>query len=327
MELLVRPMGRSFPVDAGANLLESLLAWDVPISWSCKDGRCGMCACKVVLGKVIESGRRAREVPGATPGRILACQCQVAEDCGIEVPEPVEAITHIARTGPARVVSIERISPEVRRVRLEATRELVFSPGQHVEISFERKLVRPYSMSGLGPTDFSFDIRLYPGGRASQYIEQTLKVGDSLRLRGPLGNAYLRHNPEDPTLCVAAGTGLAPTLSLLRGMAAAGHRHPVKVLAGFSRASEVYGLDELDEILRQLPHARLNVVIASGPLARGQQRGLLTDAIRAELPDPLGWRAYAFGSPHAIEAVVRLLRQKGLTSDRLYADPFYPAGT
>lgn len=327
MELLVRPLGKVFTAESGANLLETLLAHQVPISYSCKDGRCGMCACKLVLGKVIESGRHAREVPGARLGRILACQSLLSEDCGIEVIEPEAPVVHAARLSAAQVTSIERVSPEIRRIRLLLNREFLFSPGQHVEVQFERKLARPYSMSGIGGLELCFHVRLYAGGRASRYIEQSLKVGDTVRLRGPLGGAYLRRQTGDPVLCIAAGTGLAPTLSLLKGMAAEGRKHPVRVLVGFSRSSEVYGLDELEQVLRGLPNARLHVVVATGTLSRGMHRGLLTEAVRAELPDAGNWRAYAFGSPHAVEAVVRQLRLKGVSENRLHADPFYPAGT
>ena len=49
----------------------------------------------------------------------------------------------------------------------------------------------------------------------AELARPTLKVGDAVRVSGPLGSAYLRRKHEGPMLCVAGGTGLAPILSIL----------------------------------------------------------------------------------------------------------------
>ena len=63
--------------------------------------------------------------------------------------------------------------------------------------------------------------------RVTGYIANDLKVGDAVKVSGPLGSAYLRRKHEGPMLCVAGGTGLAPILSILRGaLLPTGHEEP-----------------------------------------------------------------------------------------------------
>ena len=54
-----------------------------------------------------------------------------------------------------------------------------------------------------------FHVRLVPDGRVTGYIANELKVGDNVRVSGPMGTAYLRRTYTGPMLCVAGGTGLA----------------------------------------------------------------------------------------------------------------------
>ena len=78
-------------------------------------------------------------------------------------------------------------------------------------------------MAGLSGDPFlEFHVLRVPGGVASTHIEQQMQVGDSVKVSGPLGAAYLRAQHTGPILCVAGASGLAPILSVVRGAIAAG---------------------------------------------------------------------------------------------------------
>ena len=74
MELVVRPSGRVLEVQAGETLLDALLGNQVPISHSCKDGRCGVCRCRLLRGKVVGPARQMRPSPVPGSSCMLACQ-------------------------------------------------------------------------------------------------------------------------------------------------------------------------------------------------------------------------------------------------------------
>src|SRR3989344_3575320 len=170
MDILVQPLNRVIRAEPGVNLLDALRAAQVPMSYSCLSGRCGICRCRVLSGEVLDGGREQQRPLDGVDGAVLACQTYVTEPCTIEVPAPEEAVVHRARVAKATVVAIEPL--------------------------------------------LEFHVQLMPQGRVSGYIAGQLKVGDKVKVSGPLGAAYLRLQHTGPMLCVAGGTGLASVLSV-----------------------------------------------------------------------------------------------------------------
>lgn len=329
MEVVVHPGKSVISLRPGENLLQGLRANGLPISYSCEDGRCGLCRCRLLRGKVVESARPPRQLFGSRARYILACQSSPADDIAIDVPDTGEVVLHPSRRLRTRVLGIEPMSHSVRLLRLDNEENMAFSPGQFAELDLGRSLLRVYSMAGLpGDAELQFHVRLHPHGRASDLIgSDLLTPGTPLRLRGPYGASWLRQRHDAPILCIAAGTGLAPMLSVLRGIAASGLTNPVHVYAAFISREEVYGVDMLNTSLRAIPNLRAaHTVVAGGRLERGQRRGLLTEVIEQDLGDLSHWHAQVYGSPFAIDATLHLLRRLGIAEDRLHADPFHPSG-
>ena len=325
MDILVQPLNRVIRVDPGANLLQALQAAQVPVSYSCMSGRCGTCRCRVLEGDVAAGGG---DPPGALEGdahTVLACQTHLTEPCTIEIPEPDEVVVHPARIVKATVASLEDLTHDIKRLVLRPAKPIEYSPGQYVQLQFTPEHVRPYSMAGLcSDGSFEFHVRRVPDGHVTGYIESTLKVGDAVKVSGPLGAAYLRRRHQGPMLCVAGGTGLAPILSILRGAVAHGMDNPIHLYFGVRSPRDVYGLDWLASLRREHPRLNVEVVVASGGNPATERCGLVTDAIEQDLGDLTGWRAYLCGSPPMVEAATVLVRRKGIAAEHLYADAFYP---
>ncbi|MES2613118.1 MAG: 2Fe-2S iron-sulfur cluster-binding protein [Pseudomonadota bacterium] len=328
MEIHVRPLRRTLHVAAGVNLLDALRANDVPVSYSCMAGRCGTCRCKVVQGDVLESGRDAlRPMAAGNEDYVLACQTFVTEPCTVEIAEPDEVVVHTARTLKASVVAIEDATHDIKRLLLQPARPLDFSPGQYAQLQFTPAHARPYSMAGLASDgELEFHVRLVPEGRVTAYIAQELKVGDAVRVSGPLGSAYLRRQHTGPMLCVAGGTGLAPILSIVRGALAAGMHNPVHLYFGVRSERDVYGLQWLTALQREHPALSVHTVLASGRVA-GCRTGLVTDAIAQDWQGLVGFRAYLCGAPPMVEATSLLVRRMGILPSHIQADAFHASGT
>jgi naphthalene 1,2-dioxygenase ferredoxin reductase component len=328
MQLVVQPHQRIIDVRPGSNLLEVLRAHEVPMSYSCVAGRCGTCRCKVLDGEVLDGGRETQRPLNGVDLHVLACQTVLTGPCTIEIPEPDEVVIHPARILKASVLSIDDLTHDVKRLRLRSTKPLSFSPGQYAQLQFTPEHVRPYSMAGLCDDDaLEFHIRAVPHGRVTGYIGEQLQVGDAVRVSGPLGTAYLRRKHEGPILCVAGGTGLAPILSIVRGIEAAGMRNPVHLYFGVRSAHDVYGLPWLTDLQRANPNLQVHVVIAGGRAHRGQRSGLVTDAVANDWASLAGWRAYLCGSPPMVEAANLLVARLGVRAEHTHADAFYTSGT
>ena len=329
MELVVHPLDRVLQVPTGANLLDTLRANHVPISYSCMAGRCGTCRCKVISGSVIETGREAKITNPSEGDYVLACTSVLSESCAIEIPEPDEVVTHPARIIKATVTSIEDATHDIRIIRLRPAKPLSFSPGQYATLQLTPDHIRPYSMASLcNDEELEFHIRRVPDGRVTNYVFDHLKPGDAVRVSGPLGTAYLRTRHEGPLLCVAGGTGLAPTLSIVRGAIAAHMNNPIRLYFGVRSPQDIYGLDQLKVLQTLHPALELNVIVTTDDDGHsGRRTGLVTEAIAEDIPDFQGWRAYVCGAPPMVEATAALLRQRHMDEKQIHADAFYASGT
>ncbi|WP_028603456.1 2Fe-2S iron-sulfur cluster-binding protein [Ottowia thiooxydans] len=327
MEIFVRPLQRTLSVAPGVNLLDALRANDVPVSYSCLAGRCGTCRCKVSGGDVLESGGEAQRPQAGQEEYVLACQTFLTESCTVEISEPDEVVVHTAKIIKATVVAIEDQTHDIKRLRLKAAKPLEFSPGQYAQLQFTPEHIRPYSMAGLhGDSELEFHVRLVEGGRVTSYIANTLKVGDAVRVSGPLGSAYLRRKHEGPMLCVAGGTGLAPILSIIRGVIDSGMSNPIHVYFGVRSERDIYGRDWLLALQRQHPQLHVHIAVTSGK-ADSCRTGLVTEAITQDWKSLTGFRAYLCGAPPMVEAATLLVRQLGVLPEQIYADAFYASGT
>jgi naphthalene 1,2-dioxygenase ferredoxin reductase component len=328
MEVVIQPLNRVIRVAPGANLLQALQAARVPMSYSCMAGRCGTCRCRVIGGDVIDQGGAEQQSPlSGRDGYVLACQTYITEPCTIEIPEPDEVVVHPARILKAVVVAIESMTHDIKRLLLKSNKPFDYSPGQYVQLQFTPDCSRPYSLAGLSSQqELEFHVRLIPDGRVSGYVDRTLKVGDTVKVSGPLGSAYLRRKHQGPILCVAGGTGLAPILSIVRGAVNAGMRNPIHLYFGVRSPRDIYGMDWLEELRSQHRWLKAHVIVTSGGNPRTQRCGVVTDAIEHDLPELAGWRAYVCGSPPMVEAVTVLARRLGVLPDQLYADAFYAQG-
>lgn len=324
MEVLIQPLQKVIDVEPGVNLLQALHDAQVPMSHSCMAGRCGTCRCRVIAGEVLDAGRAEQNPLDGRDSSVLACQSYLTEPCTIEIPAPEEVVVHPAWIVKAKLLRVEALVDDVRRVVLAPARPIQFSPGQHARLEFGPGLARTYSMAGMAEDlTLEFHVRILAGGRTSTHVAKKLRAGDAVRVSGPLGNSYLRDKHPGPMLCVAGGTGLAPILSIMRGAVAKGMANPIHLYVGARSPREVYGLDELAELQRLHPALTLNLVVASGGVQRGQRRGLVTEAIAQDLGDLGGWAAYLCGSPPMVEASAVLARQKGIDPTRIYTQAFY----
>ena len=188
-------------VATGTNLLETLRANDVPISYSCMAGHCGTCRCKVIRGSAIETGREAK-ITNATEGDyVLACASVLNESCAIEIPETDEIVTQMARIIKATVTAIEDATHDIRIIGMQPAKPLAFSPGQYAALQLTPDHIRSYSMASLCNDDaLESHIRRVPDGRVTAHVFEQLKLGDVIRVSGLLGTAYLRRRHAQSAL-------------------------------------------------------------------------------------------------------------------------------
>jgi ferredoxin-NAD(P)+ reductase (naphthalene dioxygenase ferredoxin-specific) len=327
MQLVVAPQNLRLNIQSGQNLLDVLRENAVPISYSCMSGRCGTCRCKVTQGQVQHSGPENGRPEMDQDAYVLACQSVLTDSCTIEIPDMDEVVVHPAKIIKGTVLAIEELTHDIRRLRIKPAKPMAFSPGQYATLQFTPDHIRPYSWAGLPNDDeMEFHIRQVPGGRVTDYVFSSLKVGDAVRISGPMGTAYLRQKHLGPMLCVGGGTGIAPIVSIVRGAMAANMHNPVHVYFGVRSQEDCYDVARLRRIAQEHGNMSLHVVVATGPVHAGLRSGLVTDAIQKDFSALNNFVGYFCGAPAMVEALSSLAQSLGMPLDNIHADAFYPSG-
>ena len=316
------------PVEAGDTILASMIRAGVPFPFSCQAGNCGTCKCELLSGDVLELeySEHALSPQERAKNIILACRTQVWDDTVVRRIDAEELVLHPSRVMRCRVAALEELTHDIRGLRLEieAGGPFIFSAGQYAQLEFAPGLSRHYSMAGI-PNEqaLTFHIRHMPGGQTSSYAATQLKVGDMVKVSGPLGVAYLREAHMGPVLLVAGGSGLAPMQSILRTLLMRAHAAPVALYFGVRSERDLYHEELLNGLAARHPNFRFHVVLSEQKGERGRRYGLVHEAVAADLVGSEGLMAYLAGPPVMVEAATAALQAKGARPRQIHADAFY----
>jgi len=150
-----------------------------------------------------------------------------------------------------------------------------------------------------------------------------MKVGDSVRFEGPLGDFTLSESAH-PILFVAGATGFAPIKSTVEDAFARGLPRPMWLYWGVRQRSELYALELAEQW--QHEHANFHVVpVLSQPGPRDGwtgREGLVHEAMLADFADLRDYEVYVCGSLMMVEAAVPAFIVKGLAENLCFSDAF-----
>ena len=193
-----------------------------------------------------------------------------------------------------------------------------FSAGQYAQVELAPGLSRHYSMASTpDEPELTFHVRHMPGGRTSAYAATQLKVGDRIKVSGPLGIAYLRDAHQGPVLAIAGGSGLAPIQSILSTLLERGHPAPVTLYFGVRSERDVYHEPLLKDLAAKHANFRYHVVLS-------EQKGLVHEALALEQTADV--MVYMAGPPVMVEAATAKLLSLGVAQRQIHADAFYNQG-
>jgi len=304
MSVAITVEGIESPVQAedGDTLLDALIMAGVPFPYSCQAGNCGTCKCELLSGDIneLEYSEHALKPEERAKNVILACRTQVWGDTAIRRIEAEELVLHPSRIMRCRVVAIEQLTHDIRGIRLviEAGGPFMFSAGQYAQVEFAPGLSKHYSMASTpSEPEIELQIRCMPGGRTSTYVANELKVGDAVKVSGPLGSSYLRDKHAGPVLLVAGGSGFAPMQAILNTLMARDYREKVVLYFGVRSERDLYRESLLRDLAARHPSFSYHVVLSEQLGAPGRRYGLVHEAAAHDVADFTGWKAYLAGPP------------------------------
>ena len=323
----------------GDLLLDALMLAGAPVPYSCQQGNCGTCKCELVAplnaaqeGTILELEYSEYALPPELRAKniLLACRTQVWGDIKVRRVDEEDLMMHPSRILRCTVAKLEALTHDITGVTLQigVGGPFTFSAGQYASVEFLPDIARDYSMANTPAVSardgrIEFQIRA-AGGQVSQHIALGLKVGDSVKVRGPLGTSYLREKYTGPMLCIAGGSGLAPIESIVHDALQGGFAHPIYLYIGARSPADLYHLAELRALSEKHPKFSIEVVLVEGgSAANGTRSGHVTKAVSDDFPDARGMKAYVAGPPVMVEAATHLLQSRGMKSRDIHADAFY----
>jgi len=234
---------------------------------------------------------------------------------------------------PCRIMQLERLTPDVMRIKLQLPAGDVFAyhAGQYIDFLLRDGLRRGYSMAtaaqGQAGANIELHVRHMPGGVFTDQVFSTLKERDILRIEGPFGSFYLREDSAQPIILLASGTGFAPIKAILEQMQAKGIQRPTTLYWGGRRPLDLYLDDWVQAQLRLMPNVRYVPVLSDVLPEDGWtgRTGWVHMAVLQDTPDLSNYEVYACGAPIVVDSARRDYLSHGLSADAFYADAFVSA--
>lgn len=336
----VADLNQSATAEEGQTVLDALLAHGIGFAYSCQAGNCGTCRCELVSGDImeLEYSEHALSAAERSRGIVLACRSQVWGDVVVRRLDAEDFVVHPSRVLRCKVVDLTALTHDILRLRMDivAGGPFTFSAGQFASLEFPVApgVVRDYSMANR-PADkqLEFHIRVMPApDSVSRRVAVGLKLGDMVKLSGPLGTSYLRAQHAGSMLCIAGGSGLAPIKSIIETALEDGFDQPVHLYFGVRAERDVYFEAELAELQRRFRRFKVHIVLSesnkeSAATLLPRKYELVTEAVAADFAVMKGFKTYFAGPPPMVDAATALVRERGVESRDIHADAFFPAAS
>jgi ferredoxin-NADP reductase len=214
----------------------------------------------------------------------------------------------------ASVCAIVQQTPKIKSFFFLLPEPVAFVAGQHVDVRLTApdgySAVRSYSIASAPETPrIELAIELLENGEVSPFFHQTVRVGDAIDLRGPLGGHFIwSKDSGGPLLLIGGGSGVVPLISMLRHRKSLQSSVPAILLLSARTWNDIPFRDELLELDSARDGFELILTLTRDTRRRtiDYQRHIDSDMMRdvlARLPSPPAL-AYACGTNQFVDVAV-----------------------
>jgi ferredoxin-NADP reductase len=227
----------------------------------------------------------------------------------------------------ARVVDVVTENSRTKSIVLDAADWSGHLAGQHVDVRLTAddgyQAQRSYSLASA-PEDehLTLTVERLDDGEVSPYLTETLRPGDDLELRGPIGGYFVwRESLGGPILLIGGGSGVVPLRAMLRHHTAVASETPARLLySARTRADLIYHA-ELGDYETTITLTRERPQGWNGRTGR-VDRDLLAETAWPPAEKPL---VYVCGPTGFVEAVAEALVALGHDPSRIRTERFGPS--
>lgn len=214
-------------------------------------------------------------------------------------------------------------------------------PGQHLDLKLTSEdgysAQRSYSLaSSSSPGWVELTVQTVQNGEVSPYLVETMKPGDELQVRGPIGG-WFRWNEHlsGPVLLVAGGSGIVPLMAMVRRRIESGVTSPFHLIYVARTPDHVIYTNELATIAQFHPDVIVDRLYTRAGLpddVRAPGRLTLADVPGPGVTDTVDasartrTRVYVCGPTGFVDNAAQLLLEKSHAPDMIRTERFGPSG-
>ncbi len=237
---------------------------------------------------------------------------------------------------PWHTASVREVIVETARARTIVLEDPAWpghAAGQHLDLRLTAEdgyqAQRSYSIASAPEEPLALTVEEIEDGEVSPYLNEELRAGDELELRGPIGGHFTwRAQDGGPLLLLGGGSGLVPLMAMLRHRIARRARTEVRLLVSsrslpdllyereLMRAAALPGIDV------RIALTRLQPVGWTGFARRVDER-MLRELGPAPSERP---RAFVCGPTAFVEHVADALIALGHAPESIHTERFGPSG-
>jgi len=212
--------------------------------------------------------------------------------------------------------------------------DYAFAPGQYLTLRTTmdgEEVRRSYSIcSGPDDGELRIAVKKIDGGAFSSWAADELKAGDQLDVMTPTGRFGVRPAPEDARIYVglAAGSGITPILSLVKGVLAREPNSHFFLFYGNRSTEGVMFLEALEELkdrflqrfslFHVISGEEQDIPILHGRLDSEKVRVLLRSLVPASTVD----HVFICGPTEMSDEIEATCRDIGIAEDRIHVERF-----
>jgi len=207
-------------------------------------------------------------------------------------------------------------------------KKIQYLPGQFGFFSFKSDSIveeeHPFSISS-GNTKDHMSITVKELGDFTRQINR-LKVGDKVYIDAPYGRfSYMNHVQEKEFVFIAGGVGITPMISMLRHMYMFEPNRKVTLIWGMNQGSDYIIKDEIDTMLKTMPHLTIIPVISKDEDYVGERGYIDLDKLTRLLKDQLHISStgyYLCGPPILMDSTLANLKVLGVKEKQIHFERF-----
>jgi len=157
------------------------------------------------------------------------------------------------------------------------------------DLGEERPTVRPYTpISYDEKGHFDLMIKSYPTGKISKYMD-SLKVGDGLKIKGPIKKIQYKPNMKKNIGMIAGGSGITPMLQLAHEILKNPDDHTqLTLLYSNKTVDDILLRDRIDDLAKKHKNFKVYYTVTKAP-SKGWTQGvghMTEDMVSKVIPPP-----------------------------------------